>query len=388
MSRSYYDRPGVPVADASRVADPIPPAPTHDPSGSVLDELRSWWCRYVRTIDDRDHDLLTVWTAHTHLVGTFYTTPRLTLDSPLPESGKTTVLEHLSHLAADPIQVAGLTSPAQVARMLADRPRTILLDEVEKTLRPDRDGVGDLLAVINTGYKRGASRPVLVPDKDSGGWTTKEMPTFSAVAMAGLSPDLPDDTRSRMLTVQLLPDFGGTVSDSDWEFIEQDAWELRDLLAAWTAHHQPSIEFNPQPPLPDGTTGRMKEKWRPLKRIAIAAGGRWPDAIDELIVREMDERRHDMDERLLTERTAVTLLRDLAAVWPDDETHVRTVDLIAWLQARNPSAWLEHDYGPLTAQKMGRWLAHGFKIRTQKLNDQRGYFRSDLERAWRSLGIE
>lgn len=363
-------------------------APATGPSGCVLDDLHAWWCRYVSTIEDLDHDLLTVWTAHTHLVGTFYTTPRLTLDSPLPESGKTTVLEHLSRLAADPVQMAGLTSPAQLTRMLADRPRTMLLDEVEKTLRPDKEGVGDLLAVINTGYKRGATRPVLVPDKDSGGWTTREMPTFSAVAMAGLSPNLPDDTRSRMLTVQLLPDLGGTVEDSDWEFIEPAAWQLRDRLAAWTVTVETDIKVNSQPPLPDGTTGRMKEKWRPLKRIAIAAGGRWPDAVDELITREQDERRRDMDEHLLTERTAVTLLRDLAAIWPADQTHARTVDLISSLQARNPSAWLEHHYGPLTPQKMGRWLARGFKIRTGKVADQRGYFRSDLERAWRRLGIE
>ena len=190
-----------------------------------------------------------------------------------------------------------------------------------------------------------------------------------------------------MLTVQLLPDFGGTVSDSDWEFIEQDAWQLRDRLAAWTAVVETDIKVNRQPPLPDGTTGRMKEKWRPLKRIAIAAGGRWPDAIDELIVREMDERRHDMEEGLLRERTTVVLLRDLAAVWPDGQTHVRTVDLIASLQHRNPSAWLEHDKGPLTPQSMGRMLVTGFRIRSGKLNDQRGYFRSDLERAWQRLGI-
>jgi hypothetical protein len=88
------------------------------------------------------------------------------------------------------------------------------------------------LAVLNSGYKRGATRPVLVPVK-GGAWEPKEMPTFAAVAMAGNNPSLPDDTRSRVIQVLLLPDLNGTVEESDWEMIEEDAVFLHDQLAAW-----------------------------------------------------------------------------------------------------------------------------------------------------------
>jgi hypothetical protein len=46
------------------------------------------------------------------------------------------------------------------------------------------------------------------------------MSTYAPVAMAGNSPRLPDDTRSRAIRIPLLPDLDGTVEESDWEHIE------------------------------------------------------------------------------------------------------------------------------------------------------------------------
>lgn len=72
-----------------------------------------------------------------------------------------------------------------LARLLDVSLRTILIDQADRALRPEK-GVADLLAIINSGYKTGGTRPVLVPDKDSG-WTVKEMTTFAPVALAGNS---------------------------------------------------------------------------------------------------------------------------------------------------------------------------------------------------------
>jgi hypothetical protein len=198
---------------------------------AVLEDVRAWLGRFVSTMDDDDLNLLTLWAAHTHLVEETYTTPRLVLDSPVPGSGKTTTLEHLQKLCRDPVLASTLSSPALIPRMLAKRLRTILIDEADRSLRPDKDGVQDLIAVLNSGYKRGSTRPVLVPTK-GGGWDVEEMPTFAPVAMAGNNPDLPDDTRSRSVRVLLMP-ADDEVEESDWERIEQDAKELASRLAAW-----------------------------------------------------------------------------------------------------------------------------------------------------------
>src|SRR5277367_2692351 len=146
--------------------------------GVVLNRVRAWLARFICPMYPRDLDLLTLWIAHTHLVSETYTTPRLLIESPVPESGKTTVLEHLQRLCVHPLQMATVNSPAMLTRVLENGPRTLLIDEADRSLNPDKPGIDDLIAVLNSGYKKGAIRPVLVPTK-GGNWETAEMPTFA-----------------------------------------------------------------------------------------------------------------------------------------------------------------------------------------------------------------
>ena len=59
------------------------------------------------------------------------------------------------------------------------------------------------------------------------------MPTFCPVVLSGNAPNLPDDTRSRILRILLNPDYDNVTEDSDWELIEADAQELHDRIAAF-----------------------------------------------------------------------------------------------------------------------------------------------------------
>ncbi len=59
------------------------------------------------------------------------------------------------------------------------------------------------------------------------------MSTFAPVAMAGNNPNLENDTRSRMIRVLLMPDLDGSVEDTDWEYLEDDAGALQEEIAQW-----------------------------------------------------------------------------------------------------------------------------------------------------------
>ena len=59
-------------------------------------------------------------------------------------SGKTTVLDHLVPVVPQPGSGGPLSSPALIPRMLETKMRTVLLDEVDRSLRPDKPGVEDL----------------------------------------------------------------------------------------------------------------------------------------------------------------------------------------------------------------------------------------------------
>jgi Protein of unknown function (DUF3631) len=243
--------------------------------------------------------------------------------------------------------------------------------------------------VLNSGYKRGATRPVLVPGK-GGQWRVSEMPTFAAVAMAGNSPNLPEDTRSRTIRVLLLPDLDGTVEESDWELIELEALHLHDQLATWADQVRDQVRTN-RPPLPDGITGRFREKWLPLKRVASAAGGRWPTVVDEMAKHDREEYEMDKEDGLVRAMPAVLLLGHIHQVWPDDTTFLPTTELIALLVIEHPAIW--GDEGPfgkqLTPQRLGRMLAKSYKIHSSQPNrgGPRGYSRSDFTRPWRQMRV-
>lgn len=359
-------------------------------NSDVLDDVRGWLARYLLTVNDADLDLLTVWAAHTHLVHEVYSTPRLLLDSPVPGSGKTTALEHLYRLCVRPVQMAAVSSPALLARLLEDGVRTLLIDEADRTLRPDKEGTPDLIAMLNSGYKRGATRPVLVPQQ-GGGWIPKEMPTFAPVVIAGNSPSLPDDTKTRIIRVLLLPDLEGRVEESDWELIDDTARGLGDDLAAWADAHR-RVVAESRPTMPDGIVGRFREKWQPLARVAAAAGGRWPDVVADLALQDKDQVEQDREDGLVTTRPHILLLQNLAEVWPKKATFVATTELVDLLIQQHPEAWgAGSSYGkPLTIQRLGRMMAQHFKVNSGRADDPsrtRGYFLAALTPVWGRLGV-
>lgn len=360
-----------------------------EPDSRCLDEVRMWLGRFITVLHERDLDLLTLWAAHTHLVMETYTTPRLVIDSPVHGSGKTTVLEHLERLAVRPVQMASLSSPALLTRMLKAGMRTILIDEADRSLDPKKEGIAELIAVLNSGYKRGGTRPVLVPGQ-GGEWTVDEMPTFAPCAMAGNNPALPDDTRSRCVRILLMPDLDGSAETSDWELIEADAVGVGSRLAQWCESVRDFVRVN-RPELPEQVKARNAEKWRPLKRVAVAAGGRWPDVVDELAAHDVEQQAQDKEDGMTTMHPHVALLAHLYEVWPSGLSFVPTADLVRALAMEHPEMWGDNSsYGKaLTAQRFGRMLARSYGVNSTRQSNTgpRGYTKASLERPWYRLGI-
>lgn len=362
-----------------------PPLPGH----LLLEDIHGWLSHYIKPAQPEDMDILTLWAAHTHLVRETYTSPRLLLDSPAPGAGKTTTLDHLQRLAFQPVQAASLSSPSLLARLLVKAPRTILIDEADRTLHPKMDGVGELLAILNSGYRYGASRPVLVKKEQD--WEPVEMSTFGPVAMAGNAPDLPPDTRSRCIRVMLLPDTEGTVADSDWQHIEDDALALHADIAKWADSVRDDVKMM-QPEYPAGLKGRNRERWAPLYKVALAAGGEWPERCLRLIESDLEEQELDREAGLEKRTRHVDLLADIAKMWPAGEEFMATEDILSGVKRASPMQWTaSHKWGELTPQAFGRMLVKHYSIRSDRWEKKgvrkRGYYRYQFESAWKAFGI-
>lgn len=359
-------------------------APRED---GLLDDVAEWFRRYVGTVHDDDVRLLALWAVHTHVARECYTTPRLLIDSPVPESGKTTCLSHLQRLSFKPVLMSTVSSSALLVRLVEHDARTILIDEADRSLRPENPMTPDLIAVLNSGYKKGASRPVLVPNK-GGDWETREMPTFAPVALAGNSPNLPEDTQTRTIRVLLMPSI--EITESDWELIEADASRLSARISGWADQHRDQIQQS-QPDLPAEITGRFREKWKPLARVAEVAQGDWPQAVIRMALADVEQVKADKEDGMITERPHVLLIRHLAEIWPADSDHATA----SWLCLELAEGW-PHIWGasspkgrPITPQGLGRMLAKHYKINSSRLDaTTRAYLRASFTRAWQAFGIE
>jgi L-aspartate oxidase len=78
--------------------------------------------------------------------------------------------------------------------------------------------------------------------------------------------------------------------------------------------------------LPKGCIGRSREKWRPLKRVAVAADGRWPAVADTLIGKGLAEDAAEREAGLKAQPPGMVLLADLHRTWPDGEPFMHNHD--------------------------------------------------------------
>lgn len=353
----------------------------------TLQDTRDWFKRFIYAVNESDLEILALWVAHTWICEDTYTTPRLLIDSPVPGSGKTTLLEHLGKLCRNPVQIASISSEALLARLTANGITTLLIDEADRSLDPKRPLTRELIPLLNSGYKKGATRPVLVGAKTN--YEIVNMPTFAPVAIAGNSPHLPDDTRSRCIVIRLLPDIDGITEESDWEYLEPEAEELAKRLEAISEAHREQIRLA-RPELPKGCRNRLKERWNPLKRVGYVAGGHWSSAVDRFILDDIESVKQQAEHSDSRESTPTQIAKDLFAIYEQEPGFIATTGLVRRLIANNPESWSNSSYygKELTPQRLGRILNSSFGVNSQRVGDSsRGYHSQQFQTIWKRLGI-
>jgi len=140
-----------------------------------------------------------LWVAHTYAFAAADCSPRLAIQSAEEASGKTRTLEVLELITRDPRQVVNM-SEAAMFRSIAAGPPTILFDEVDAIFGPKARDREDLRAMLNAGYRRGATVDRCVGEGAK--LEVKAFPVFCPVALAGIGR-LPDTVQDRSIVVRL-----------------------------------------------------------------------------------------------------------------------------------------------------------------------------------------
>jgi hypothetical protein len=344
---------------------------------ALLDHIYEFLGRFVCYPSKEARAAHTLWIAHVHMMECWETTPRLAFLSPEPASGKTRALEISELLVPRPMPAINVSPAYLVRKVQAEEGLpTILFDEIDAVFGPKaREGNEDVRALLNAGYRRGATVGRCVMQGSIA--VPEELPAFCAAALAGLN-DLPDTIHSRAIIVRMrrrAPD--EIIEPYRRREHEQQGYGLRDRLAAWAAAAAGRITV---PDMPDGIVDRDADIWEPLIAVADAAGDHWPETARVTAVTLVTHSREYGEERL-----GIRLLDDMRAVFGTDD-QLPTKAILEKLRAIDEAPWADLRGKPLNDRGLAaRLRPYSIKRCTIRIGSttHKGYRREDFVDAWR-----
>jgi DNA polymerase-1 len=344
----------------------------------LLDEIEAFYRRYVVFPSEAAAVAVTLWTAHTHAMDAWDSTPRLAMLSPEPSSGKTRVLEVLELLVPNPVNTVNV-SPAYLIRKIADqhaRP-TVLYDEIDTIFGPKAKEHEDVRGLINAGHRRGAvsGRCVIRGTEVE----PEEFPAYAAVAMAGIG-DIPETLLARSITLRMRRRGPKeVVTPFRPREVAPEGEILNRRLAAWTRSIMPVLG-NPWPEMPPSVADRDADVWEAPLAIADAAGGDWPARAREAATALV------AGSKASSPSLGIRLLADIRTVFRDRD-RIATEDLLAALTSLDEAPWSEIAKGqPLNALGLAtRLKTYGISSKTIRIDEtttKKGYTREEFTDVW------
>ena len=364
------------------------PEPWDEPvaGDGLLDEVAATLSAYV-VLRPHDDVKCALWAAHTHCYKAFFNTPRLAVTSPEPQCGKSTLFDVLAELCFRPKTSEGLTA-AVVYRLVNLAQPTLLLDEADAWLIEGED----LRAVIDSGHK--ATGTIQRNVEVNGEWIPREFSSFCPVAIAAIrrgAQRLPATIESRSISIKMRRALRGEARRNFRPDRARDELApLRRKLARFAADHIEALA-DADPVMPEAAFNRFADNWRPLMAIAVAAGGRWPEAAKAAILAELSAYDTDaLGAQLLEDiRVIFDACADEAARRPPAEQQLSSVAIVTALKEMADRPWNElgRNNVSITQNKLARMLKD-FEIepsgnmRLPNGKVVKGYLRGAFAEAW------
>ncbi|MFJ1703282.1 DUF3631 domain-containing protein [Kitasatospora sp. NPDC088346] len=366
------------ATDVLRAID-TPPSTSESPGAVLLAELRDHIRRYAVLPSAEALDAVTLWVAATHLQAVWHHAPRLAIVAPARRCGKSRLLDILVETVHDPLITVN-TSAAAIYRSLSDRPRTLLVDEVDTLFGNPRTAEMNegLRGLLNAGHQR--NRPVTRSVGND--HQAREFDTFAMAALAGIG-DLPDTIMDRSIVIRMRRRADGEVVAPLRD--RRDGVLLRATrakLALWASRVREKAEaLHPDMPVED----RAADTWEPLVAVADLAGDSWPDRARRACV-QMVAAEEEIEEDSCGGARILADIRRIFFTHGDTDT-LPTTAILAALNDDPEAPWAEHGRGGLTARGLAGLLKDyrisSANIRLPDGTQRKGYTFNKFADSWR-----
>ena len=333
--------------------DPDPwPGPVD--GAALLEEITALLQRFV-VVPHGAAAAVALWIVFTYAIDEVATSPLLEIRSPVPECGKTVLLDTIALFVSRPLAAANV-SPAAAFRVVEAHVPTLILDEGDVSLSDE------LRSIYNSGHTRDTAFVLRSAGDDH---EPRQFSTWSPKVIA-LIGDLHRSTKSRAITVSMRKCTKAEGAGRGRPALERFKRNSRDTIEAlrrrimrWVNDQREAIR-EADPAMPEFLFNRDGDKWQPLLAIADAAGGPWPDRAREAAMVLLGK-ADDMESEV-----GVMLLGDLRAFCDEEkaERALSTDHILKHLHTLADRPWPKFGKRrePITAYQLAR-LLRPFEIR-------------------------
>ncbi len=356
----------------------VTPSPLVD-GPELIEEIKAFLQRYV-IMTEAQAVVCTFWMAHSYLFPAYRgSTGYLHVSSPVPECGKSQLLEICELFVQKPATIGGAT-PAALIRVIDGESPTILFDETDLNFQ-DKEMSALLCCIFNNGWRPG--RPFIKCEGEK--HTVKKFQVYGPKAICGIGTHyLQPATLTRCFPIKLQRHGAGHMAEEYFiDTGEEESFPIRQKLALWAGQRLNVWLANKRPRgVPRWLNSRKKSISFPLFAIADDLGGTYSErlgaALEEIFVGTSGKVRLDYK---------IQLLSDIRTVFGElDKDVVETVDILKSLCEIETSPWAEAVSGkPLSATRLALLLSD-FNVTPGQIwvmgRKIRGYRRDDFEGPW------
>jgi hypothetical protein len=229
---------------------------------------------YLHLEDARLYTLVALWVVGTYLYTMFSHFGYLFLHSRQPRSGKTRVLEIVSHLAFEATSPLNAPTPATIREYAAEG-RTIQLDTLERWKGKSKEAFSAAMELLDAGFRNGGVVVKMVP-VGQGVWRRESFQIFAPYAMAGIRREsLSDTALDRSFVVEMHRKavrvrkrrYNFHSCETECKLVREDLyfWALQHARQVASVYESAELEVNV---CRLGLNDRAADIWKPLFAVA------------------------------------------------------------------------------------------------------------------------